>query len=218
MVGPFDSAALIFPWKHEDPRVDALCRDNFRSCAARGYAQDSRARKFSRTSGAPRAPRPGILRAKLRAGRSAAQPTPVPFLDEPWYCCAEPMDNQFVSIGKAKEPVAKADQFVLGPGFSLSRFCECTQSFLAAVISKRQAEACPTDEPSSDSRQQAGLPDAQLCRSRARAGRRSRVRERPLPPTRRSVVGRRDRGAFRSAGGSRAAHRSAIAGASQWTG
>ena len=26
MVGPFDSAALIFPWKHEDARVDALAR------------------------------------------------------------------------------------------------------------------------------------------------------------------------------------------------
>src|ERR1700693_1588837 len=27
MVGPFDSAALVFPWKHEDVRVDALCRE-----------------------------------------------------------------------------------------------------------------------------------------------------------------------------------------------
>src|ERR1019366_4960382 len=27
MVGEFDSAALVFPWKHEDPRVDALCRE-----------------------------------------------------------------------------------------------------------------------------------------------------------------------------------------------
>jgi len=26
----------------------------------------------------------------------------VPYLDEPWYCCAEPMDDQFVSIGKSK--------------------------------------------------------------------------------------------------------------------
>jgi len=37
---------------------------------------------------------------------------PVPFLDEPWYCCAEPMNDQFVSLGKVKEVVAKADQFV----------------------------------------------------------------------------------------------------------
>ena len=37
---------------------------------------------------------------------------PVPYLDEPWYCCAEPMDVQFVSIGAPKEAVAKADQYV----------------------------------------------------------------------------------------------------------
>jgi hypothetical protein len=37
---------------------------------------------------------------------------PVPYLDEPWYCCAEPMDDQFVSIGNAKTPASKADQFV----------------------------------------------------------------------------------------------------------
>jgi len=36
----------------------------------------------------------------------------VPYLDEPWYCCAEPMDAQLVSIGKAEEAVAKADQYV----------------------------------------------------------------------------------------------------------
>jgi len=27
MVGTFDSAALIFPWKHEDARLDALCHE-----------------------------------------------------------------------------------------------------------------------------------------------------------------------------------------------
>src|SRR5579863_1175655 len=27
MVGPFDSAALVFPWKHQDARVDALARE-----------------------------------------------------------------------------------------------------------------------------------------------------------------------------------------------
>jgi hypothetical protein len=43
---------------------------------------------------------------------SQSKGTPVPFLDEPWYCCAEPMNDQFVSVGKVKEPVAKADQFV----------------------------------------------------------------------------------------------------------
>jgi len=46
------------------------------------------------------------------AAQSAVKSLPVPFLDEPWYCCAEPMDAQFVSIGTGKETVAKADQYV----------------------------------------------------------------------------------------------------------
>jgi hypothetical protein len=43
---------------------------------------------------------------------AAAKSAPVPYLDEPWYCCAEPMDAQLISIGKSKEAVAKADQYV----------------------------------------------------------------------------------------------------------
>ena len=108
MVGPFDSAALIFPWKHEDARVDALAR------AISELVQRGDSLKLSRTE---------IFSHIRRAARAAAgsedfpaisgaKGMPVPFLDEPWYCCAEPMDNQFVSIGKVKEPVAKSDQFV----------------------------------------------------------------------------------------------------------
>ena len=41
---------------------------------------------------------------------------PVPFLNEPWYCCAEPTQAQLVSIGgavkMAEKPVAAADGFV----------------------------------------------------------------------------------------------------------
>jgi radical SAM superfamily enzyme YgiQ (UPF0313 family) len=109
-VGPFDSAALIFPWKHEDARVDALCRE------ISELVQRGEKRKLSRTE---------IFEHIQRAARAAAgnveladiSPTqakgmPVPFLNEPWYCCAEPMNDQFVAIGKVKEPVAKADQFV----------------------------------------------------------------------------------------------------------
>src|SRR5260370_1331936 len=54
-------------------------------------------------------PAPRInLSAHSRAG--------VPFLSEPWYCCAEPTRDQFVSIGAqkplVKNAVASADGFV----------------------------------------------------------------------------------------------------------
>jgi radical SAM superfamily enzyme YgiQ (UPF0313 family) len=110
MVGPFDSAALVFPWRHEDPRVDALCK------AISDLVQRGDSLKFSRTEIFAHIWRTSHLAAGISTPRaavkSAAHPIAVPFLDEPWYCCAEPMDNQFVSIGKVSEAPAKSDQFV----------------------------------------------------------------------------------------------------------
>jgi radical SAM superfamily enzyme YgiQ (UPF0313 family) len=110
MVGAFDSAALIFPWKHEDAGVDALCLEISELVQRGEKLKLSRTQIFSHIRRAARAaagkselPGPPHLQTKS---------TPVPFLDEPWYCCAEPMNDQFVSIGKVKEPVAKADQYV----------------------------------------------------------------------------------------------------------
>jgi radical SAM superfamily enzyme YgiQ (UPF0313 family) len=110
MVGPFDSAALVFPWKHEDPRVDALCREISELVQRGEKLKLSRTQIFSHIGRAARAAvgkreTPGIPPSQSKG-------TPVPFLDEPWYCCAEPMNDQFVSVGKVKEPVSKADQFV----------------------------------------------------------------------------------------------------------
>jgi radical SAM superfamily enzyme YgiQ (UPF0313 family) len=110
MVGPFDSAALVFPWKHEDSRVDTLARE-ISQLVQRGDGL-----KLSRTEIFSHIRRAANAAAGSRAPNGRAIPAtkfrPVPYLDEPWYCCAEPMDDQFVSIGKVKETVAKADQFV----------------------------------------------------------------------------------------------------------
>jgi radical SAM superfamily enzyme YgiQ (UPF0313 family) len=110
MVGPFDSAALVFPWKHEDPRVDALARDISQLVQRGDSLKLSRTEIFSHIRRAAHAAAGN--RAPNGAMHSARKSVPVPYLDEPWYCCAEPMDVQFVSIGKVKETVAKADQFV----------------------------------------------------------------------------------------------------------
>jgi radical SAM superfamily enzyme YgiQ (UPF0313 family) len=110
MVKPFDSAALVFPWIHEDPRVDALCRE-ISDLVQRGEGLKlSRTEIFSHILRAARAA--AGIRVPREAEPSVTQRSPVPFLDEPWYCCAEPMDQQFVSIGKVKTVFAKADQFV----------------------------------------------------------------------------------------------------------
>jgi radical SAM superfamily enzyme YgiQ (UPF0313 family) len=110
MVGPFDSAALIFPWKHADARVDALCREISELVQGGENLKLSRTEIFSHIR---RAARAAEGKDELPAvPHSLTKSTPVPFLDEPWYCCAEPMNDQFVSIGKVKEVVAKANQFV----------------------------------------------------------------------------------------------------------
>jgi len=110
MVGPFDSAALVFPWKHEDPRVDALAREISQLVQRGDSLKLSRTEIFSHIRRAAHAVAGN--RAPNGAMHSAWKSAPVPYLDEPWYCCAEPMDAQFVSIGKVQETVAKADQYV----------------------------------------------------------------------------------------------------------
>jgi radical SAM superfamily enzyme YgiQ (UPF0313 family) len=110
MVSPFDSAALVYPWKHEDTRVDALAREISQLVQRGDSLKLSRTQIFSHIRRAASAAAGN--RAPNGTTHSILKSAPVPYLDEPWYCCAEPMDVQFVSIGKVKETVAKADQFV----------------------------------------------------------------------------------------------------------
>jgi radical SAM superfamily enzyme YgiQ (UPF0313 family) len=110
MVGPFDSAALVFPWKHADVRLDALAREISQLVQRGDSLKLSRTEIFSHIRRAAQAAAGNRL--SIGAAPSLLKSAPVPYLDEPWYCCAEPMDAQFVSIGTAKEAVAKADQYV----------------------------------------------------------------------------------------------------------
>ncbi len=110
MVGAFDSAALVFPWKHQDARVDGLARDISQLVQRGESLRLSRTEIFAHILRAARAAagkRDGGSKAHLLAAR-----TPVPHLDEPWYCCAEPTENQFVSLGTMSDPVSRADHFV----------------------------------------------------------------------------------------------------------
>ena len=108
--GPFDSAALVFPWKHEDARVDALARQISQLVQRGERLKLTRTEIFSHIRRAARAA--AGKKDSEWAAESVARSLPVPYLDEPWYCCAEPMEEQFVSLGKVSEPFPKADQFV----------------------------------------------------------------------------------------------------------
>jgi hypothetical protein len=88
LVGPFDEAALVYPWAHTDPGVDALHREvetMVREAAARN---DSRAVTFERAlalaRGAGRGS--GLRHDTMHRGSREPKRPPVPFLTEPWYC------------------------------------------------------------------------------------------------------------------------------------
>ena len=89
----FDPGLLGYPWDHADPRVDRLQRE-ITAWVARSE-QDGVARRdvFA-----------GIWRmAHEAAGRPAPRlagnlGSPIARLSEPWYCCAEPTDQQLQSF------------------------------------------------------------------------------------------------------------------------
>jgi hypothetical protein len=105
LVQPFDRAGLAYPWHHADSRVDALGRRVQQIVEQAEAAKLGRAEIFA-----------AIWRAAAEAEGVAAedsiwQPPPgdfaaIPHFDEPWYCCAEPAREQFVSIGTAQPAAA----------------------------------------------------------------------------------------------------------------
>jgi radical SAM superfamily enzyme YgiQ (UPF0313 family) len=81
VTGAFDSTALIYPWKHPDAAMDALAGRVFRLVSELQAQKRSRAEIFSAVWDAAEA---GPL-PRLVSGPPAA------YVDEPWYCCAEPV-------------------------------------------------------------------------------------------------------------------------------
>ena len=111
-LGPFDPVGLSHPWKHADPRMDALANRVQDVASAGDSLKRSRTETFAE-----------IWRAAAEAAGDdsvaaawhppAAAPRPIPHFTEPWYCCAEPTRDQFVSIGAsalvASQPDAPLD-------------------------------------------------------------------------------------------------------------
>ncbi len=91
MIGPFDDAALVYPWKHADPRVDALCERLQEIVHSGEKVGRSRSRIFERIEEATYAAladaEPGRTgRAIPRSMSEMAARATIPYLNEPWYC------------------------------------------------------------------------------------------------------------------------------------
>ena len=100
VVAPFDSGSLTWPWRHRDARVDAMQTAVMRLVG--GASATPRPEVFGAIAALARehagldptvqacaVGTPGLAAPRGRAARSG----PVPHASEPWYCCAEPMEN-----------------------------------------------------------------------------------------------------------------------------
>jgi hypothetical protein len=113
LVGAFDAKSLVYPWKNTDSRLDSLGE------TIQAIASESDRRKETRPMAFERIWKAAHAAVGLPASDWQLPQTSrvsVPFLSEPWYCCAEPTRDQLVSIGSAAdkvgEPALAADGFV----------------------------------------------------------------------------------------------------------
>jgi radical SAM superfamily enzyme YgiQ (UPF0313 family) len=84
VIGPFDSQALVYPWKHPDPEIETLATRVFQLVADLQKQKRTRAEIFAALwQLVDNGPLPENFAQLPRAA--------VPFTDEPWYCCAEPI-------------------------------------------------------------------------------------------------------------------------------
>ncbi|HVQ16363.1 MAG TPA: CUAEP/CCAEP-tail radical SAM protein [Vicinamibacterales bacterium] len=92
LVGAFDARTLTYRWSHPDPRVDRLHEEVASLVGARltsdrpALFDEICALAYQRAGLGPPAPRPFRDRAM------------VPYLSEPWYCCAEPNPEQVALV------------------------------------------------------------------------------------------------------------------------
>ena len=91
LVGPFDPATLAYRWTSPDPRVDDLHRDI--NAMVGGRLTWDRRDAFAAISALAHE-RAGTAPPLIRAASSSSARALVPFLSEPWYCCAEPNPDQ----------------------------------------------------------------------------------------------------------------------------
>ena len=76
LVGPFDANALVYPWKHSDPRMDQLCEELQGIVASGEKLKRSRTETFHK-----------MWNAVSSGARAVIPPrATVPYLNEPWYC------------------------------------------------------------------------------------------------------------------------------------
>lgn len=84
LVAPFDGKAMVYPWKHADPRVDELCEETQRIVHRSEKAKQTRSQTFALIENA--AHQAAGVRRKESSQPVLVSRATVPYLTEPWYC------------------------------------------------------------------------------------------------------------------------------------
>jgi radical SAM superfamily enzyme YgiQ (UPF0313 family) len=83
----FDEPALLYRWQHPDPEIDALAQQALRVAASHGSRREIFGCLWNLVADRPLPP-------NFYDPADAA----IPQLDEPWYCCAEPTEEQVARV------------------------------------------------------------------------------------------------------------------------
>jgi hypothetical protein len=108
-IGDFDSSGLVYPWKHTDARMDMLSERVQELASAGDRLKRSRTDIFTRIWQTA-----NELAGEKPLNRDGAPNVParkIPHFTEPWYCCAEPTQDQYVSIASDARPQMQSDTF-----------------------------------------------------------------------------------------------------------
>jgi radical SAM superfamily enzyme YgiQ (UPF0313 family) len=83
----FDEPALLYRWQHPDPQVDALAAQALRIAASKGSRREIFGHLWNLVNERP-----------LPEGFQLATRAAIPHMDEPWFCCAEPTEEQVAHV------------------------------------------------------------------------------------------------------------------------
>jgi radical SAM superfamily enzyme YgiQ (UPF0313 family) len=87
VIREFDQPALLYRWRHPDSAVDALAEQALRIAASHGSRREVFGYLWNLVNDRP-----------LPEDPASSPPAPIPYLDEPWFCCAEPTEEQLAHV------------------------------------------------------------------------------------------------------------------------
>jgi hypothetical protein len=94
----FDPTGLVWPWRHADPRVDALQREVMRLASDRSApSRDAAFAAVAEAAGVTGLQVGAPLGSAAAGGARPALSAP-PYMTEAWYCCAEPGPEQLETV------------------------------------------------------------------------------------------------------------------------